>query len=181
MIKISTLISLLRNIEIKSYKQGETIIERGSTNSNLYFMRKGLVRAFANALSADEEEVTFQLYAENNSFGNIHKLILNQPSSFTYQALEDSKVYTIEHTQLLKKTKGNPDLLELKIGKRMFEQAFRRLDSFVFLSPEERYLKYVKDYPTIINRAPDKYIANVLGITPTSLSRIRKRIASKKD
>lgn len=60
------------------------------------------------------------------------------------------------------------------------KRAFQRIESFVFLSPEERYKKYVKDYPNVIDRAPDKYIANVLGITPVSLSRIRTRIASKK-
>jgi DNA-directed RNA polymerase subunit F len=59
-------------------------------------------------------------------------------------------------------------------------QAFQRVESFVFLSPEERYQKYVEDHPNIINRAPDKYIANILGITPVSLSRIRSRIASKR-
>ncbi|CAN0600388.1 unnamed protein product, partial [Ectocarpus sp. 12 AP-2014] len=59
-------------------------------------------------------------------------------------------------------------------------RAFERVESFVFLSPEERYKKYVKDNPNIINRAPDMYIANILGITAVSLSRIRNRIASKK-
>jgi hypothetical protein len=60
------------------------------------------------------------------------------------------------------------------------KQTFGRIDSFVLLSPEERYKKYIKDFPGIVNRAPDKHIANVLGITPVSLSRIRKRIASEK-
>jgi len=48
------------------------------------------------------------------------------------------------------------------------------------MSPEERCLKYVSDYPNLVNRVPDKYIANVFGITPVSLSRSRMRIAAKK-
>mgnify|MGYP000483322161 CR=1 FL=1 len=48
------------------------------------------------------------------------------------------------------------------------------------LKIDEHYKKYIKDFPGIVNRAPDKHIANVLGITSVSLSRIRKRIASKK-
>jgi len=67
------------------------------------------------------------------------------------------------------------------MGKRLMKQAFQRIGSFVFLTPEERYKKYIKDYPNVVNRAPNKYIAHVLGITPTSLSRIRKRIATKKN
>ncbi len=63
---------------------------------------------------------------------------------------------------------------------RGMKQAFQRVESFVLLSPEERYLKYMQDYPSVINRAPDKYIANVLGITPVSLSRIKGRITAKR-
>ncbi|MBK8659738.1 MAG: hypothetical protein IPN22_12925 [Bacteroidetes bacterium] len=50
----------------------------------------------------------------------------------------------------------------------------------MLLSPEERYLKFIQKYPDLLNRVPNKYIANVLGITPVSLSRIRKRISTKK-
>lgn len=53
-------------------------------------------------------------------------------------------------------------------------------ESFILYSAEERYLNFVKNNPDIVNRVPGKYIANVLGITPVSLSRIRKRIAQKK-
>jgi hypothetical protein len=45
------------------------------------------------------------------------------------------------------------------------------------LSPEERYIKFVRDKPDIINRVPGKYLATLLGITPISLSRIRRRMA----
>ena len=64
---------------------------------------------------------------------------------------------------------------------KMLKDALERIESFVLYSPEERYVKYVESKPDIINRVPNKYIANVLGMTPVSLSRIRKRIASKKN
>ena len=66
------------------------------------------------------------------------------------------------------------------VFQKIIRQMLKRLESFVLYSPEERYQLYIKDYPNIVNRVPDKYIANVLGITPVSLSRIRKRIAEKK-
>jgi CRP-like cAMP-binding protein len=62
---------------------------------------------------------------------------------------------------------------------QMLKEALGRIDTFVLMSPEERYLAYVDQNPEIVNRVPDKYIANVLGITPVSLSRIRKRVAKK--
>ena len=66
------------------------------------------------------------------------------------------------------------------ILQRLLKESFKRVESFVLLNPEERYLKFIEDNPGLMNRVPNKYIANILGITPVSLSRIRKRIAEKK-
>ena len=50
-----------------------------------------------------------------------------------------------------------------------------RISSFILQSPEERYLKMLETAPGIMQRVPQHYVANFLGITPVSLSRIRKR------
>lgn len=171
---------LFRKIKTKTYEKGEVIIETGSLHKDLFFIRKGLVRSFSN--KNDEEEITFQLFPENQPFANAHAILLNEPSHFTYQAIERTKVYSIDYETFQSVTASNNNLLELNrniLGKKILRQIFLRIESFVFLSPEERYKKYIKDYPNIVNRAPDKYIANVLGITPTSLSRIRSRMVSK--
>ena len=63
---------------------------------------------------------------------------------------------------------------------KILSESLSALDDFILLSPEQRYLKFIQDHPVLLNRAPIKYIANVLGITPVSLSRIRKRIANKR-
>jgi len=177
---IRLLFALLRNVRIKSFEKGEIIIPKGSLKKELFFIRKGLIRSY----TSDEEnnEITFQLYSEYHFFGNAHSVLFNETSKFNYQSLEQTKVYTADYSAFLKLTSKNPDLLELNrtyFGKKIMKRAFQRMESFVFLSPEERYQKYVKDNPNIINRAADKYIANVLGITPVSLSRIRSRLASK--
>jgi hypothetical protein len=94
-----------------------------------------------------------------------------------------SKVYEVDFHSFRKaiaKRSGELNMDRNWIFQQVMSQAFSRVESFVLLSPEQRYQKYVKDYPNVINRAPDKYIAHVLGITPVSLSRIRGRIASKK-
>ena len=61
----------------------------------------------------------------------------------------------------------------------MLKESIERVESFTLHSPEERYINFVKSKPNIVNRVPDKYIATILGMTPVSLSRIRKRIATK--
>ena len=179
--KIKNLLSLLRNVRIKTIEKGEFLIKEGSSDKNVYFIRKGLIRSYTK--DDMEDEITFQLFPENQFVTNIHTFLFDEPSKYYYQALEKSKVYAVDYEAFFEMASKNPGLLEgnrAVLGKKVMKQAFQRVESFVFLSPEERYKKYVNDYPQLINRAPDKYIANVLGITPVSLSRIRNRIATKK-
>ncbi|MCI4668826.1 MAG: Crp/Fnr family transcriptional regulator [Bacteroidia bacterium] len=180
--KIVNLLSILRKVTIKSVPKGEILIHPGTSTKDIFFIRKGMVRSYyANGI---EEEITFQLYPEFHMVVNIHAMLFDEPSQFYYQTLEPSKVYTIDYNSFMEMASKDPELFEMNhrfIGKKAMKLAFKRVESFVFLSPEERYQKYVKDYPNVINRAPDKYIANILGITPVSLSRIRKRLATKKN
>lgn len=61
----------------------------------------------------------------------------------------------------------------------MLAESLHQIERFLFLSPEEHYRKLTSQLPDIVNRVPDKYIASMLGITPVSLSRIRKRMHEK--
>ena len=147
----------------------------------MFYVRKGLIRSyFTNDKS---EDVTFQLYPETQFVTNVHSVLFDEPSRFTYQALEPTKVFAIEYEAFHKFIANSPKMFDLNrtlIGQRIMKQAYKRIETLLLLNPEERYKKYIADYPRLVNRVPDKYIANVLGITPVSLSRIRRRIATKK-
>ena len=109
-------------------------------------------------------------------------IFFNQPSGLFFQALEPTQLIYIDYDMLQQIISDNPKLEANRkyILQNVLKEALQRVDSFVLCSPEERYLNFIKGNPDIVNRVPDKYIANVLGITPVSLSRIRKRIMSKK-
>jgi hypothetical protein len=62
---------------------------------------------------------------------------------------------------------------------QMLSDTLKSIESFVTQSPEERYRNLIAERFDLVNRVPDKYIASMLGITPVSLSRIRKRINTK--
>lgn len=180
--KLRSVIKLIRNSKAGSYRKGDVLIPEGASGKDVFFIRKGLVRAVL-AVEDKLETTTFQLYPEHNVVLNLHAILFDEPSRFSYEALENTKVYRIDYASLLELTKRDQELLELNrtyFGRNAMRRAFQRVESFVFLSPEERYVQYVRDYPQIVHRAPDKYIAHVLGITPVSLSRIRARIASRK-
>lgn len=175
------LLTLFRHVSIKRFEKGEIIIHIGATEKDVYLIRKGLVRSYL--VNEKFDEITFQLFPEYHVFGNVHSILFDDPSHFSFQALEPTKVYSINYDSFQDVVAKNPYLFDINrtyLMERVVKQAYQRVESFVFLSPEERYKKYVKDYPNVIGRAPDKYIANLLGITPVSLSRIRNRIATKK-
>ncbi len=178
--KIGSLLVLFRHLIIKSMEKGAVIIQEGETKKDVYFIRKGLVRAYH--ITENGDEITFQLFPEYHVFGNVSSLLFDEPSKYTFQALERTKVYTMDYDSFHDVVKNSKflDLNKMGLGQRGMRQVYQRVESFVLLSPEERYLKYMKDYPTVVSRAPDKYIANVLGITPVSLSRIKRRIATKR-
>jgi CRP-like cAMP-binding protein len=178
---IKFLFKLLRNLNSKTFEKGENIIKEGDKTNNVFYIRKGLVRSFL--INDKGEEITFQLYAERQIFGNVYTILFNEPSKFIFETLENTKIYFTDLKTFQDLSTSNSDFLKINngiFGQQILKQAFQRIDSFVFLSPEKRYQQYLKDYPNIISRAPDKYIANVLGITPVSLSRIRQRISKKK-
>jgi CRP-like cAMP-binding protein len=180
--RITSLLSLIRGIRFKTFEKGDVLIEKDSKEGDIFFIRKGLVRSYFFNENADE--ITFQIFAEKSFFGNIHAMMLHQSSKFTYEALEKTKVYTLPFDAFRKLMRENAEKLEVDrsfMFQSTFSQIYNRMESFVIMSPEQRYEKYVKDHPNIIHRVPDKYIASILGITPVSLSRIRGRIASKKE
>ena len=179
--RLKSLLTLFRNVQIKSIKKGETVIQQGAIQKDLFLIRNGLIRSYQT--NEKGEEITFQLFPEYHVFGNVHSILFNEPSKFYFEALEPSKLYAMDYDSFFQMASKNPQIFEINsqyLAKLVIRQAFQRVESFVFLSPEERYLKYMKSYPGVINRAADKHIAHVLGITPVSLSRIKGRITSKK-
>ena len=104
------------------------------------------------------------------------------PSNLSLQALEETIVYRI----------GKEDLISLyakhhnfeTFGRLMAEQILQRAtDTAMYLAadkPEERFQHLLRSRPELFLRVPQKYIANLLGISPESLSRLQKRMHSKK-
>ena len=172
--------SLIKSAKSKSFKKKEIIIEEGALKMDVYFLRSGLVRVYC--INDKGDEITFGLISENQILTNIDIILFEQPSRFYYECIEDTKTFSIDFDKVQNIIERNPKLERNRkfFAMNAMKKMLQRLETFVLLNPEERYLDYIEKNPTLINRVPDKYIANVLGITPVSLSRIRARIVSKK-
>lgn len=178
---LSDLMILFKSAKSLSFKKGENLIEEGDLKKSVFYIRKGLVRAYV--VNDKGDEITTMIRSENQVMSSVEIILFNTPCPFYCEALEPTDVYYMDYDIIEQLIFKHP---RLERNRKFFHQSiikesYHRINSFVLLSPEERYLEFVEMNPDIVNRVPGKYIANVLGITPVSLSRIRKRIALKGD
>ena len=176
----SDVFDFLKQVQVAQLKPGEIFLEQGSQKNNLYFITKGLIRSYY--INEKGEEITNRLRYENQIIASYEILFFNQASRFNFQALEPTELLVIHFNELRTIIEQNS---KLDSGRRYFmmnilSESLAAIDDFILLNPEKRYIKFVLEHPNLLSRVPLKYIANVLGITPVSLSRIRKRITKKK-
>lgn len=171
---------LIQSAKKKSFASGEYLIKDGGVTKELFFVRKGLVRAFK--VNNKGDEITTLVRRENQIVASPNIILFNKPSQLYFETLEPTEVFCMDYDLVQTIIAKNPKLEANRkfVLQNILKEAFQRIDTFVLMSPEERYLNYIETNPELINRVPDKYIAHILGITPVSLSRIRKRIAAKK-
>lgn len=154
----------------------DIFIDFGSNNKNVGFIVKGIIRAYC--IDEKGEEKTVLLRLENQFIASHEVIILNKPSRFIYEAVENTILVSVDYNVLKRLINSKPKLEQIKNDflLMMLSESLTRMEEFVLLSPEQRYLKLINSNPGLLNRVPDKYIANLIGITAVSLSRIRKRI-----
>ena len=158
---------------------GEVYIHRHEENKKLAYIEKGIIRAYTFKENGDE--ATLLLRWEDQFIGSHDSILLNKPSNFIYQALEETHILEINYSEVEKIMAENHKYEPIRshVLMSMLSASLQMIEDFILLNPEERYKKLVAEKFDILNRVPDKYIASMLGITPVSLSRIRKRIAKR--
>ena len=164
----------------KEYKKGEYYNQHKSVCKYLGFITTGVFRSYIIDNKTSEEKNVF-LYS-TNQFVVTFKSFINQiPCDYHTQAMTDATVIYINIIDLLTLYKQSHKWE--KFGRLLAQEAFNvsimRTESFIFQSPEERYLDLIKYHPDIFNTIPLYHISSYLGIQGPSLSRIRKRISSK--
>lgn len=171
---------LFQSAKTKTYPAGKHLIQEGEMKKDVFFIKKGLVRAYK--INDEGNEITTFVRWENKIVASPDIILFNEPSQHYFETLEQTDVFYIDYDVLQTIISKNPkfEVNRKFVLQNVLKETLKRIDSFVLLTPEERYLEFIKENPEITNRVPNKYIANILGITPVSLSRIRKRIVSKK-
>lgn len=173
--------SLTEYLNFSTLNKKEYFAVEGKVCDYMAFIVKGAVRYYHDK---DGQEITGYFSFENEFASSYKSFIKRTPSTNYIQALEETQLILISHNNF-QKMLDNP-LIGLKIERfgRLIAEYYiccydDRVTSFILQSPEERYTAIEKTRPDIFQRIPQHFIANFLGITPVSLSRIRKRTLSK--
>lgn len=167
-----------QHLNFSTLKKKHYFAEYGKVCDKVGFIVSGSVRYFH---MKDGQDITGYFSFENELVSS-YKSYVTGLTGYTYiQALEDTRLITFTRKDM-DEMLANP-MLAYKMERfgRMIGEHYLccyedRVVSFLTQSPEERYLQLLNTGREILQRMPQHYIANFLGITPVSLSRIRKRI-----
>lgn len=176
-LNLADIAALAKMGSIKKIRAGTIYIAEGSRSQRLAYIQKGLIRVYRTKENGDE--ITLMIRWEKQFVASIDSIVMQRSARFLYQALEDTIVLELDYGTAKAIIDQNPRLSAYRtdILLQMIAQAMDRIEAFVSQSPEERYVDLIREKPGINNRVPDKYLATLLGITPVSLSRIRRRIS----
>jgi CRP-like cAMP-binding protein len=174
-------IELLRNrIVVKHVTKGTVLLSKGELNSRTYFVQKGCLRSYATDEKGKEH--IFMFAPEGWIISDIEAITNQSPSELFIDALEDSivEIFDRELFTALAQMPISQSLLTQEKLMRRISVLQKRIIMLMSASAMERYQSFIKTYPNIVQRVPQKMIASYLGITPEALSRIRGEIAKPK-
>ena len=169
---------LSKIIVTKNYSKGDYLVQPGDYSTDFFFIEKGILRSFT--IDENGKEHIIQFGAENWLIGERNSSVCKESAKFYIQAIEDTTVIFVneELNQMIQQM--NPDYLnaQLILLQNHVRHLQDRINLLLGASAKTRYLDFIKLYPTILARVPQWMIASYLGITPESLSRVRKNLVS---
>lgn len=169
----------LSKIEIRNYKAKTIILNAGEVCKHSYFVNSGLLRSFTINDNIVEHVLSFA--CEGWWIGDMYSLLSQKPGNLFIEVLENAEVVLL--------SKDNQEQLYQEIPK--LERFFRiltenslvanqeRLMDNLSLTAEERFEKFCKKYPTLIQKVSQKQIASYIGVTPEFFSKMKNRMLHK--
>ena len=151
------------------------LVTAGAVARDMYFVAEGCVRLYYEQDGTDRSAFFF---TEGQFAGAYDSFITQQPSPHFVETLEPCRLLRVSHDGLQRLYGLVPATNELvrKIVEHRFVELHQLFTAFILDSPEARYRHLLHQRPDLLRRIPQHHLATYLGITPISLSRIRKRI-----
>lgn len=157
--------------------KGEFLLEKGKIQDEYYIIESGLVRAYV--YDFDGNEITTDFKGNNEVVIDVASIFPRVPSQEYIQCLTDCSLFKITYEDFQELFHQIPAMREWGRAWMSYELYLskKRATEIITEPASKRYLQLIQEKPQIIQQAPLKHIATYLGITDTSLSRIRKEVA----
>ncbi len=160
--------------KLTTLKKGDYFLKTGKQSDKLSFIQSGLLRVF---VITDEKEITQWISSKGYFVTDLSSFVFENPARWTIQALVDTELYTIsrdDYNRIGTLIPKWPHLEKLFIV-RCFTIMEDRIFSHLSMTAEERYNLFFENNRELFNQVPLQYIASMLGMTPETFSRIRKK------
>jgi CRP-like cAMP-binding protein len=164
----------------KKIRKKQYLLQEGDVCKAYAFVTKGALRQYTVDDSGNERIIQFAI--EGWMISDLFSFLTGEPATYNIDAIEDCELLLIDkqaHEEMLKKLPVFETFTRLLMTGAYIAMQ-RRLTSIISLSLEERYLEFNKAYPDIVQRFPQHMIASYMGLTPETLSRVRKKLVAKK-
>ncbi|MEM6387731.1 MAG: Crp/Fnr family transcriptional regulator [Pseudomonadota bacterium] len=161
--------------------KGDHILRAGTVADEVFFVHEGLLRYYFNDPNDGGQERTGQFFDEDIVVTDAESFLAQIPGEQNFEALETSSIVALPRSVLA--AGYDEDHAIERFGRLMLQEALigsqRRASRLLTLQPEDRYRRFIETRPEVARRVPQYLVASYLGLTPESLSRIRRRIARK--
>lgn len=159
-------------------QKNDFFTKSGKICDKLSLVKSGILRIYA---LSDAKEVTQWISTENTLITEVMGFFFGQSNRWSIQAFTDVELLTISKSNYAKLCQEFPRWHEIE--KNLIIKCFATIEDRIFahlsMSAEERYVAYFDQHKALFNQVPLQYIASVLGMTPETFSRIRKRLTAK--
>ncbi|AFM04652.1 cyclic nucleotide-binding protein [Bernardetia litoralis DSM 6794] len=168
---------ITENFENFELDRNSILLDINTISTKTYFLEKGYMRSYI--LNEDNEEITTHIYSAPCFVNDFLSFFKQQPTKQIYQTLSDSSFWATDLKNIQSNFHNIPEFREF--SRLLFVINYHtlndRLIEIVSQKAETRYLNLLKEQPDIFQNIPLKIIASYLGITDSTLSRIRKEIS----
>ncbi len=175
----SELEAILPKFTLVSFKKGDLLLREGSTANHYWFVQQGYIRSFA--VDTDGNEVSTSFLSRGDVVIDWPSFFMRVPTKENIEALSDCECWQLDFDTFQQLFHGIVAFREAgrsRLVSSYFELK-RHSVSLITDQAKDRYLRLLEEKPDIFQNVPLKQIASYLGVTDSSLSRIRKEFAKK--
>lgn len=171
--------SITDTLQFKKVEKGSILLQQGDVCHHSFFISKGLLRSYT--IDETGKAHIIQFAPENWIISDRSSSYFNEPSELYIDAIEDTEIVFIDKNFIdaaagISASFRQQDTIALHNHIRQLQ---KRINLLLGATAEQRYLDFITIYPNLTLRIPQWMIASYLGITPETLSRVRKELAKR--